>query len=54
MIAIAPDANVDLWEYVGIRRHIESLFPDPVEVAGRDQLKPLVRASAEREAIYAF
>jgi predicted nucleotidyltransferase len=54
MIAIAPDANVDLWEYVGIRRHIESLFPDPVEVADRDQLKPLVRASAEREAIYAF
>jgi hypothetical protein len=30
------------------------LFPTPVEIANREGLKPFVRPSAERDAIYAF
>ena len=54
MVEIAPDAPVGLWQYTGIVRYIEELFPVPVDVANREGLKPLVRPSAEREAIYAF
>jgi uncharacterized protein len=54
MIEFAPEAEIDLWGYVGITQYIEDLFPTPVDVANRSQLKALVRPSAEREAVYAF
>jgi uncharacterized protein len=54
MIEIAPDAGIDLFEYVGITQYLSDLFPLRVEVADRRTLKPLVRPSAEREAVYAF
>jgi uncharacterized protein len=54
MVELAPDAAVDLWGYVGITQYLADLFPSPVDVANRSQLKPLVRPSAEREAVYAF
>jgi uncharacterized protein len=54
MIEIAPDAGIDLFEYVGITQYLSDLFPLRVEVADRRALKPLVRPSAEREAVYAF
>jgi len=54
MIEIAPDAPVDLFEYVAITQYLADLFPTPVDVANRSKLKPLVRPSAEREAVYAF
>jgi predicted nucleotidyltransferase len=54
MVEIAPDAPVGLFEYVGITQYLEDLFPDRVDVANRKSLKPLVRPSAERDAIYAF
>jgi len=43
-----------LFQYVGIVQYIEDMFPGPVDVANRDGLKPFVRPSAERDAIYAF
>jgi uncharacterized protein len=58
-----PDSDIDilveigpmsLWGYVGLTQFIEGLFPDPVDIADRSRLKPFVRPTAEREAIYAF
>jgi predicted nucleotidyltransferase len=54
MVEIAADAGIGLFQYVGIVQFIEELFPSPVDVANREGLKPFVRPSAERDAIYAF
>jgi uncharacterized protein len=54
MIEIEPDAPVGVFEYVAIAQYIADLFPEPVDVANRSQLKPLVRPNAERSAIHAF
>jgi len=54
LVEIAPDAPVGLFEYVAITQYLADLFPVRVEVADRSKLKPLVRPSAEREAVYAF
>jgi predicted nucleotidyltransferase len=54
MVEIAPDARIGVFEYVGIVRFIEGMFPMRVDVANREGLKPLVRPSIERDAVYAF
>jgi len=54
MIEIAGDAAVGVFEYVGITQYLADLFAQKVDVANRASLKPLVRPSAERDAIYAF
>ena len=54
MIEIAADATVDLFQYVAITQYLADLFPIRVDVANRSQLKPLVRPSAEKSAVYAF
>jgi len=54
MVEIAPEADVGLWQYAGIVRYLEDLFPVPVDVANHEGLKSRVRPSAERDAIYAF
>ncbi|HKH80231.1 MAG TPA: nucleotidyltransferase domain-containing protein [Methylovirgula sp.] len=54
MIEIAPDAPVDLFEYVAITQFLADLFRVRVEVANRDKLKARVRPTAEQEALYAF
>ncbi|MGZ8363126.1 MAG: nucleotidyltransferase family protein [Caulobacteraceae bacterium] len=54
MVEIDPDAHVGIWEYTGIIQFIAELFPLPVDVAERSALKPHVRPSAERDAVYAF
>src|SRR5947209_13616155 len=54
MLEIAPEAQLGVFEFVGIVHRIEDLFPMPVDVSDREAMKPHVRPSAEREAIYAF
>ena len=54
LIEVAPDAPIGVFEYVGITQYLADLFPNRVDVTNRDRLKPLVRPSAERDAIYAF
>jgi uncharacterized protein len=54
LIEIEPSRPMGVFEYVGVVQSIEDLFPLPVDVAERMQLKPHVRPSAEREAVYAF
>jgi uncharacterized protein len=54
MIEIEPSRSMGVFEYVGIVQSIEDMFPARVDVADRTRLKPHVRPSAEREAVYAF
>jgi predicted nucleotidyltransferase len=54
MVEIAPEARIGLFQYVGIVHYLEDLFPMRVDVANREGLKPFVRPSAERDAVYAF
>ncbi len=54
LVEIAPELRMGLFQYVGIVQYIEGLFSGPVDVANREGLKPLVRPSAERDAVYAF
>jgi predicted nucleotidyltransferase len=54
LVEIAPEVRMDVFKYVGIVHSIEDLFPVRVDVSNRIALKPHVRPTAEREAIYAF
>jgi hypothetical protein len=52
--AIYPAAHVTLFDYVGPKRCIASLFDRPVDVVNREGLKTYVRPAATVDAIYAF
>lgn len=54
MIEIDPDAHVTLFDYVGLKEYIASLFEGPVDVVNRAGLKPFVRPAVTADAIYAF
>jgi predicted nucleotidyltransferase len=54
MIDLDPDARLDVFAYVGLKRFIEELFDRPVDVVDRNALKPYVRGPAIADAINAF
>jgi uncharacterized protein len=54
MIEIDPTARIGVYEYVGLKEYIASLFDGPVDVVNRDGLKPYVKPAATADAIYAF
>jgi uncharacterized protein len=54
MVEIDPEARLTLFDYVGLKDYIASLFDGPVDVVNRDGLKPYVRPAATVDAIYAF
>ncbi len=54
MIEVDPDAHITVYDYVGLKEFIASLFDGPVDVVSRDGLKPYVRPAATADAIYAF
>jgi predicted nucleotidyltransferase len=54
MIEIDPEAHVSVYDYVGVKDYIASLFEGRVDVVSRDGLKPYVRPAATADAIYAF
>ena len=54
MIELDPEAPVGLFEYVAITQYVADLFPARVDIANRRSLKPQVRPSAERDAVFAF
>jgi predicted nucleotidyltransferase len=54
LIELDPQAPIGLFEYVGITQYLADLFSARVDVANRSRLKPLVRSSVERDALYAF
>jgi len=54
MIEVDPEAHISIFDYVGLKEYIASLFDRPVDVVSRDGLKPHVRPAATADAIYAF
>jgi predicted nucleotidyltransferase len=54
LVELEPDAPIGVYEYVAITHYLADLFPVPVDVANRSSLKPRVKPSAERDAVYAF
>lgn len=54
MVALDPAAHITLFDYVGLKDYIASLFEGPVDVVNRDGLKPYVKPAATADAIYAF
>ncbi|HVA14602.1 MAG TPA: nucleotidyltransferase family protein [Stellaceae bacterium] len=54
MVDLDSSVPVGVFEYVSLVQYLEDLFPNHVDVANHDRMKPLVRPAAERDAIYAF
>jgi predicted nucleotidyltransferase len=54
MIDIEPEAHVSVYDYVGLKDYIASLFEGPVDVVNREGLKSYVRPAATADAVYAF
>ena len=54
LVEIDPDAHLTVFDYVGLKDYIGSLFDGPVDVVNRDGLKSYVRPAATGDAIYAF
>ena len=54
MIDIDPEAHVTLFDYVGLKDYIASLFDGQVDVIDREALKPHLRAPTARDVVYAF
>jgi predicted nucleotidyltransferase len=54
LVEFDPDARVTVFDYVGIKEYIDGLFEGSVDVIDRDALKPYLRESAVRDALYAF
>ena len=54
MIEIDPAVRIGVYEYVGLKEYIASLFDGPVDVVNREGLKPYVRPAATADAIHAF
>jgi predicted nucleotidyltransferase len=54
MIEVDPDAHISVYDYVGLKEYIASLFDGRVDVVSRDGLKPYVRPAATADAVYAF
>ena len=54
MIEVDPEAHISVYDYVGLKDYIASLFDGTVDVVSRDGLKSYVRPAATADAIYAF
>jgi len=54
LIELAPDAELDIFAYAGLKRYIAGLFSGPVDVVNRNALKPYLQRPASSDAIYAF
>lgn len=54
LVEFDPAAHVTVFDYVGVKDYIASLFAQPVDVIDRDALKPHLRRPATRDALYAF
>ncbi len=54
MIEVDPAAHITVYDYVGLKEYVASLFEGPVDVVSRDSLKPYVRPAATADAVYAF
>ena len=54
LVEIDPGFPMDVFQYVGVVHTIEDLFGERLDVSNHAAMKPHVRPTAERDAIYAF
>jgi predicted nucleotidyltransferase len=54
MIDVNPDARLSVYDYVGLKEFIASLFDGLVDVVSREGLKLYIRPAAMADAHYAF
>lgn len=54
LLEFDPACDLGIYEYVALARFLGEQFPARVDVVNRATLKPHVRPSAERDALYAF
>lgn len=54
LIEFEPNAHVTVFDYVGLKDYIASLFAQPVDVIDRDALKPHLRRPSAQDAVYGF
>ena len=54
LIELDPDAQLDVFAYVGLKMYIEGLFPGSVDVVNSEALKARLRPAVGADAIYAF
>jgi predicted nucleotidyltransferase len=54
LVEFDPSARVTIFDYVGVKDYIAALFEGPVDVIDREALKPHLRRSSVRDAVYAF
>ena len=54
MIDIDPGAHVTVFDYVGLKEYVTSLFDGPVDVIDRGALEPRLRVPAARDGACAF
>ena len=54
LVEFDPSARVTVFDYVGVKEFVAGLFDRKVDVIDRDALKPHLRPSSARDAVYAF
>jgi hypothetical protein len=54
LVEFDPSARVTIFDYVGLKDYIATLFEGPVDVIDREALKPHLRRPSVRDAVYAF
>jgi hypothetical protein len=54
LVEFDPEAHVTVFDYVGVKDFITTLFDQHVDVIDREALKPQLRQPAAKDAIYAF
>ena len=54
LIDLDPQARLGVFDYVGLKAYIGTLFDGPVDVVNREALKPYVKPAALADAVYAF
>jgi uncharacterized protein len=54
LVEFDPGAHVTVFDYVGVKDYLASLFTQPVDVIDRDALKPHLRRPSAQDALYAF
>jgi predicted nucleotidyltransferase len=54
LVEFDPSARVTIFDYVGLKTYIASLFEGPVDVIDREALKPHLRRPTVQDAVYAF
>jgi uncharacterized protein len=54
LIEFDPVVRVTLFDYVEVKKYINSLFDSRVDVIDRDALKPRLRNASTRDAVDAF